>query len=84
MLDPGHPWLYLVGYAFGGPILQVIDRATLAPVTTLAGKGPTQGWMPGIPYPMLSAADRKLYLVDSCPFCGDGDVIYLFTFGLML
>jgi hypothetical protein len=33
---------------------------------------------------MLSSADRKLYLVDSCPFCGDADVVYLFTFDLML
>jgi hypothetical protein len=83
VLDPGRPWLYLVGYSSGKPVVQVLDRASFAIVATLQGAAATAGMLPGFYYPMLAAADRRLYLIDSCTFCNAGGGTFVFAFDLM-
>ena len=81
VLDPSQPWIYLVGHEspWDAPKVHVYDRATFAWVATLAGRAPD--YMNGDANPVLSAATRKLYLVESCSFCSAGSVP-VFTFDL--
>ena len=78
MLDPGNRWIYLVGaVSYAEPGVQVVDRATFVPITTMHG----QPGMEAIAdvYPILSPPEHKLYLVDSCSFCSAATVpIYAF------
>ncbi len=85
-LDPGRPWLYLVGHDAAyprPPAVAVVDRATFDQVAYLVGDaGPLSGYLASDAYPMLDAVRRKLYLVDSCAFCSLGDV-RIFAFDLI-
>jgi len=82
VLDPVRPFLYLAGYEGSWyQAVQVVDRATLKPVTTL--RAPDDLRSPGNLYPMLSAAERKLYLVDTCPWCLAGYSARIFAFDLL-
>jgi len=82
VLDPNQPWIYLVGHETSSdpPIIHVYDRATLAPVATLRARVPA--YMNGDAYPFLSSAERKLYVVESCSFCGAGPTP-IFEFNLL-
>lgn len=82
VLDPGRPWIYLVGHnsGFDPPSLRVYDRATFAPIATMAARVPE--YLNGDAYPVFSPAERKLYLVETCSFCSAGPVP-IFTFDLM-
>ncbi len=82
VLEPGRPWIYLVGHnsPWDPPSLHVYDRSTFAPIATMAARVPQ--YMNGDAYPIISPAERKLYLVDTCSFCTAGQVP-IFTFDLM-
>ena len=81
VLDPMQPWLYLVGYTDGWAIAtQVLDRRTLVPIASLTA--PTSSG-PGVLYPMLDAIRRRLYVVDSCPWCTTGYATPVTTFDLL-
>ena len=83
VLDPGRPWFYLVGHTDGYPYqlkVRVVDRATLTLVGTF---GKVATFYNGDAYPILSAAERKLYVVDNCSFCYPAAPQHVFTFDLM-
>ncbi|HXY20841.1 MAG TPA: hypothetical protein VEH83_12670, partial [Gemmatimonadales bacterium] len=89
VLDPGGRWIYLPGamqdpgvkYRSQAPALQVLDRATLAPVTTIqAPFGTDIGGMDL--YPVLSPSEHRLYLVATCAFCS-ASTTPIYAFDLM-
>lgn len=81
VLDPGKPWIYLLGHdtPWDGPFMHVYRRDTFAPVAVLTS--PAAGQC-GDATPVLSAAERKLYVVESCSFCL-ASAIRIVTFDLM-
>jgi hypothetical protein len=82
VLDPGRPWLYLIGYSPGlsGPAVQVYERATFTPITVL--HVPSPGYASPL-YATLYAAGRKLYLLDTCPWCVAGYSLGVTVFDLL-
>jgi hypothetical protein len=89
LLDPAGKWIYLVGAVRDTtvasnvllPALQVVDRATFAPVTLLQGP-PGADVLRSDVYPILSPAESRLYIVATCSFCSAGTVP-IFAFDLM-
>ena len=70
VLDPVQPWLYLVGIdpELSAIATDVLDRGTMTPLGHLVSPtlfpSPLGPW-----YPMLDAVRRRLYVVDTCPWC---------------
>jgi len=92
VLDPGGKWIYLAGevpqpgvpYVSQAPALQVLDRATLAPVTTIHAPFGTDLGGSDL-YPVLSPSEHRLYVVATCAFCNAsrGTTVPVYAFDLM-
>jgi hypothetical protein len=74
LLDPSGKWIYSVGvWGPNGPLVQVFDRASLRLIATM--QPPAGALLSVTPYaagylftPILSASDRKLYVVGTYPY----------------
>jgi DNA-binding beta-propeller fold protein YncE len=83
-IDPVQPWLY-VAYDAPYPFLRVIDRRTLAQVAVLRAPVATPpGYYGYLMLPVLSPAERRLYVVDVMNWNAPASVpSYVYVFDLM-